>query len=106
MRFFFVAGQSMAPIVPNQALVLVRPFPGEPQPEDIVVYQHPAEEFPVVHRLHRRIPGGWLLGGDANPGLDPLPVPETAIYGRVCLILPRVGKFLKILQSGIGLWNR
>jgi hypothetical protein len=96
----------MEPIVRDQALLLVRRLRREPKPGDLVVYQQPMGKFPVVHRLHRRIPGGWLLGGDANPLSDPTPVPETAIYGRVCLILPRVGKFLKILQSGIGLWNR
>lgn len=106
LRLFFVAGRSMTPVVPDQALVVVRPIKEEPQPGDIVVYRQPWAGFPVVHRLGLQVAGDWLLQGDANTGPDPLPVPLAAMYGRVWLIFPRLGKFLKNILAGMALWKR
>lgn len=94
IRAFLVRGRSMAPGVPDKSLILVRPLKREPQPGEVVVYWSEEGEFPVVHRLLEKTSGGWRLQGDNNCRPDPWPVPQTSLVGRVCCVLPRLGRWL------------
>lgn len=99
IRAFLVRGHSMAPRVPDGALVLVRSLPGPPAPGAVVVYRHRTRGFPVVHRVQAAGPGGWRLQGDANLAPDPLAVDREAMLGRVWLVLPRLGRLLTFFRQ-------
>jgi signal peptidase I len=99
IQAFLVQGHSMIPQVQDRSLVLVRPVRGEPAPGEMVVYRNNQEGFPVVHRIHDKSAAGWRLQGDANYCPDPWPVAPADIIGRVCWVLPRLGRMLSFFHQ-------
>ena len=52
---------------------------------DIVIYRDNAG-LPIVHRLHQRNGGRWIVLGDNNSSADRETVTQTNLVGRVCAI--------------------
>ena len=68
---------------------------------DIVTYQE--ENSYITHRIVEREGDRFLTRGDANNAPDSHPVNRSELYGKVKLIIPRVGNLLLFLKSPLGI---
>jgi len=106
--FSEVRGDSMNPYIEeNDAVLTTGVSMEELAAGDVVVFPDPeGGPDPIVHRivsLQER--EGELVAvtkGDANPDVDPFVVPADRIYGKVRLVLPMGGAFLRFLISPSG----
>lgn len=100
-----VHGGSMEPHIHDGDAVLATSVQAEEiKPGDVVIFPDPEDRSScIVHRiisLEER--DGSLLAatkGDGNPYADPFLVPVHAVLGKVRLVLPRGGFFLRFLRS-------
>lgn len=89
---------SMSPTYPPGSVVIVRPAPvNELQIGDPITFQARSDDPEVVtHRIVSAVFGGdgsrqFVTRGDANGAVDPTPVKEGQIRGRVWYSVPLVG---------------
>lgn len=88
---------SMRPALPVNSVVIERPVdPADLQVGDIVTYQQqPGRAVYITHRVagidRSTSPATFTLKGDANRIADAMPVPATAIRGKVWLDVPYAG---------------
>ncbi len=99
MRCFAVSGSSMEPSLRSGDLVLVSRGNKEIKKGDLVVYRHPEEDFFVVHRVAAAAGRFYYTCGDANSCSDPTAVNGARVVGRVCLVIPRLGRFLQFFKK-------
>lgn len=72
---------------------------------DIIVFRSPSSlnGLPWVHRAINKIEanGKWYIEtkGDANSNVDPFPVPEENIIGKVIFSIPMLGYVLNFLDD-------
>ena len=98
MPAFVVSGASMNPDLRDGDLVLARRLKRPPSPGEVIVYRHLQEDFPIVHRVSRSTASGVWTAGDANAGPDPAPVPADRVVGKVCAVLPRIGRLVRLVR--------
>lgn len=103
-----VQGNSMKPYIEEDDAVLVTGVvPEKLKPGDVVIFPDPENRTSsIVHRIvsleEREGDLVAVTKGDANPDIDPFVVPAHNIYGKVHLVLPRGGAFLRFLLSPYG----
>lgn len=96
---------SMTPKIPVGSVVVDRPVdPGTLKVGDIATYQKVAGKAEyVTHRIIKidtsKSPVLFTFKGDANRGPDALPVPATAIRGKVWFHLPYLGALREGLRT-------
>jgi signal peptidase I len=89
---------SMQPALPVGSVVIERPADaGALQVGDIVTYQQaPGQSVYITHRIAAidtsTSPAMFTFKGDANPVVDQVPVPATAIRGKVWFDIPYIGR--------------
>lgn len=65
------------------------------QEGDVIVYDAPNMEIPVVHRVHVKKENYLITKGDNNDQVDPWKVKEPMIKGKVLYEIPKIG-YLKL----------
>ncbi|MFQ5975053.1 MAG: signal peptidase I [Candidatus Hydrothermarchaeales archaeon] len=107
-----VVSNSMVPEFYKGDLVVVKGVdPAKLQIGDIIVYQNPYRNIPIVHRivdieyhgeyLYFATKGDHNLRTDQEFGIAP-PVTEDLIKGKVVVIIPKLGWFRVILTEFAG----
>ncbi|MFQ5887933.1 MAG: signal peptidase I [Candidatus Hydrothermarchaeales archaeon] len=107
-----VVSNSMVPTFYKGDLVVVKGVdPEKLEKGDIIVYQNPYRNIPIVHRVvdiedhggyrYFYTKGDHNLRTDQAFGIAP-PVREDLIKGRVILIIPKLGWFRVILTEFAG----
>lgn len=109
MERYVVRTDDMAPAISRGAVVLERPVPvGDLRVGDVITYVPPAAsgvEGNVTHRIVSAHGSHLLTQGDANPQIDPWPVPTTGpTVSRVVWSVPKVG-FLYLALVRPGVWG-
>lgn len=100
---------SMTPTIPVGSVVLDRPVdPGTLHVGDIATYQKaPGKAEYITHRIIKidasRSPVMFTFKGDANRGEDIVPVPATAIRGKVWFHVPYLGAIRDTLHTRGGM---
>jgi signal peptidase I len=100
-----VQGYSMEPGIRDSDAVLATGVqPREIKPGDVIIFPDPEDGASrIVHRvvsLQER--DGELVAvtkGDGNPQVDPFVIPARKVQGKVRLVLPMGGAFLRFLES-------
>lgn len=100
-----VQGDSMEPNIRDSDAVLAMGVqPREIKPGDVIIFPDPEDSASrIVHRvvsLQER--DGELVAvtkGDGNAQVDPFVIPAQKVQGKVRLVLPRGGAFLRFLKS-------
>lgn len=96
---------SMRPTLPVGSVVIERPVKAQAlRVGDIATYQQtPGRSVYITHRIAAidtsTTPTTFTFKGDANRVADPLPVPATAIRGKVWFDVPYVGR---LRQTSVG----
>jgi signal peptidase I len=103
-----VAGGSMEPAIALGSVAIVEPVDASAlHPGDVASMRVPGASAVVTHRIVRivsRSDGQWIEArGDANASADPVLVPETAIIGRVQIVIPLAGRIMAALARPGGL---
>lgn len=89
-------GHSMRPFIrADRDQVLVRPLCGRAERGDVLLYENTRGEQ-VLHRVIRRVEGGYLIRGDACYTDET--VPEDAVLGRAELLY-RGDREIPLLRS-------
>ena len=68
---------------------------------DVILFRDPNGST-LCHRIIDRAEDGFITKGDANNIPDQQAVPQSGIYGKVRLVLPRVGALQRILRTPLG----
>ena len=68
---------------------------------DIITYEDGSSV--VTHRIVGETEQGFTTKGDCNNTEDTLPVPISAVVGRVVWVIPGAGKFIEYLRSPLGM---
>ncbi|MEJ2885704.1 LamG-like jellyroll fold domain-containing protein [Actinomycetospora aeridis] len=103
-RWQIISTPSMGTAAPVGAVVLTRPNAGIAV-GDIITFQPPAPERPrsVTHRVVAVEPGpdgpGLRTQGDINGSVDPWVLHAPDLTGRVVLVLPGLGWFVRALPA-------
>jgi len=96
-----VISGSMSGVIEVDDLVVARERPVY-QLGDVVLYRD-AEDTTICHRIVGREADGFVTKGDANNAPDLRKVPQEDIYGKVVLVLPRVGYIYHAVRTPLGL---
>lgn len=100
-----VRSGSMEPFLPVGALAVIEPVdPASVEVGQVLTFVDPADRRRIVtHRVaevrHDQDGIRITTKGDANRGLDPLPVRARDVRGHLVAQVPHVGRVLDILQS-------
>lgn len=89
-RYAIVQGSSMAPLLTDGDLAVVRST-GEVGVGDVVLYREPALGVGVLHRVIRLEAGRLVLKGDANGFLDDLRPTAAEVEGSLWFSVPYAG---------------
>ena len=65
---------------------------------DVILFRNEAGTT-ICHRILSQGPDGFVTKGDANPTPDQRTVSPGEVYGKVVLILPRVGVIQEVLSK-------
>ena len=95
-----VAGGSMQPALWPNDLCIVTPV-AQPKVSDVVLLAEPGHVGRVLHRVRSVEATSLTTQGDANPVPDRLPLPRSAVIGRVTHVLP-VGRYVRRWQVALG----
>ena len=69
---------------------------------DIIVFDIPGKDFPIIHRV-KEINGNQIITqGDNNPVQDPWTITTDAIHGKSLFIVPALG-WVKVYCSELGI---
>jgi signal peptidase I len=97
---------SMSPAIRAGSLVFDRPVaPSDVRIGDILTYEayDQGRPYTVTHRLvaidRAHSPARLTFRGDANRTDDAVPVPATALRGRVWLVVPWLGRVREVLSD-------
>jgi signal peptidase I len=99
-RLFIVQTGSMAPEIPGGSVVVI--FPSNKYSiSDVVTYSQGKNV--VTHRIVdvKELSGGkiYFTKGDANSFIDPKPVSNNEILGRVIIVAPHIGNLVSLLVN-------
>lgn len=96
-----VVSGSMDPAIKVNDIVLVHKVPqARYQKGDIVTYR--SDDYPVTHRIQSVTGDIVITKGDANDAADQ-PIKTSDIYGKVVLVIPKLGYLLRWLKEPLGL---
>ncbi len=70
---------------------------------DVIIYNVPVQETPIVHRIIGKNGTDYRTKGDRNPVEDPWTAEADEIEGEVVLVLPYIG-FIKVLPMEALAW--
>ena len=73
---------------------------------DVVMYYDSARGETVTHRIIAAENGWFVTQGDANNVPDDYSVPQSAIVGKVVLVVGGAGNAIRFLQSPAGFFRR
>jgi signal peptidase len=97
---------SMRPAIPAGSVVIERKVdPTALRVGDIATYQQtPRRAVYITHRIKAidttTTPMLLTFKGDANDVVDPMPVPVTAVRGKVWVEVPYVGRLRQVFAGG------
>jgi len=102
--FLTVSGSSMEPTITSDDLVVVEPGAGFGV-GDVVTYQHrvEGETYTFTHRVVGVEGDSLRTKGDSLAVEDRYEVEREDVVGRVVLVIPMVGGFLRFVDSPVGL---
>lgn len=108
---YVVLSDSMAPTFASGDVVIVRSVePTVVSTGDVITYRSPARIGVDAERISHRVVGVERDGGttfrtkgDANDGVDPYRVSESALVGRVWFVLPHVGHVVRFAGTSAGI---
>ncbi len=103
-QVYHVVSPSMSPAIPMGSVVFVaQAVPEEIRPEDVIAFRGDSGAV-ITHRVVRNqvVEGKFITKGDANEREDAVPVSYGALYGRVKLHIPVLGRFLQYFASSAG----
>ena len=101
LLYFNIVGPSMRPTLKAGDLLIVEPYRDRRMRlGDVIVFAAGPERRLITHRLFSRKRGAWRARGDNNSLVDPWPLAEADIIGRVISI--RRGNVPRSLASGPG----
>jgi signal peptidase len=109
---FVVRTDSMAPAIPNGALVVVQPVSARDlRVGDVITYRRPERpDAPVTHRIiglrfPEETPGSGPIvrtKGDANNAPDPNPMQLEGMVWRVAFGVPLLGSLMQFVAMPLG----
>lgn len=100
---YHVESPSMSPSLPQGSVVfLKRAEPEDVGADEIIAFA--GGDGIVIHRVveNHKVEGTFTTRGDANPGIDPAPVPYSALIGRMVFHIPVIGTLLRVYSTGVG----
>jgi signal peptidase I len=100
-----IQGHSMNPAIQeNDAVIATGAGPDQLSIGDVVIFNDPDNyQQSIIHRIvdfdEEKGTLYAMTKGDANTVADPFMVPVDRVYGKVRVVLPKVGFFLSYLRS-------
>lgn len=99
-RLFAITSGSMRPKIPMGSLVIVKSI-DDYKVGDVITFRD--GQRLVSHRILVKLPEDqFQTKGDANTAPDRLSVSQDQIFGRVAIVVPRLGRLLMLLKTKIG----
>lgn len=97
-----VFSNSMVPTFEKGDMIIVK---GTDSPEigDVIVFDSPGYNYPIIHRIIDINENGMLTKGDHNPVKDPWTISQENVHGKAILKLPYLGWVKVGLFEGLGL---
>lgn len=94
-KFFIIRSGSMEPLVNvgDVAIITLTSDHSKIQTDDVIAFQSPYFEEPVIHRVIELTPEGYITKGDANEDLDIDPVSRDLVIGIYRFKIPVLGFF-------------
>ncbi len=99
----------------SSAVVLTGSMSGSIEPNDIVLTRKQdrytvgdiitfvSEGSSVTHRIVAVDEKGYHTKGDANNTADALPIDQTAVIGKVILVIPKIGALIQFVRTPLGI---
>ncbi len=101
VAYILVNGNSMAPTLHKDDLLLLRPAP-QYTTGDIVAYRDP-QIGPVIHRIIKQQDSHFTMRGDHNTFTDPYHPTSADVIGKLWLRVPKLGKYVAELRTPLNL---
>ena len=104
-EIFDVVSGSMAPTIPMDSIVYVKPADvPNIQPGEVIAFYDSSGTSIVVHRVveNLRVDGEFITKGDANASPDPSKVSYKSVYGTVVFHAPVYGRLSVLYTSSLG----
>lgn len=103
-RSYLVLSGSMEPTIRINDIIVVGQRP-QYFPLDVITFTN--DNHLITHRVVESLPQSgshhYLTKGDANRSQDEGQVDQSAVIGKVVLVIPRLGHFVSFAQSPYGL---
>ena len=97
-----VKSGSMEPAIKTGGIVVIRPA-GSYAVGDIITFGKDTKtQIPTTHRIVEIQKGSFLTKGDANDTVDPAPVMESEVKGKLIFSLPYIGFVLDFAKKPLG----
>ncbi|MEM7823818.1 MAG: signal peptidase I [Candidatus Aenigmatarchaeota archaeon] len=84
-----VMSDSMVPTLLRGDMVIV--YKGNVSIGDIIVFDAPGYNYPIIHRVYNITDGMIRTKGDHNPVVDPWEIDLNAIHGKAGVRIPLLG---------------
>lgn len=101
----FYSGNSMRGTLKSKDILEIQPVCQEQINVGDIIAFHPHgsmnQSTPLVHRVIKITPEGWITRGDNNQAIDPETVPPKNLIGRV-VSMERRGKVLSLRGGWVG----
>jgi signal peptidase I len=91
-------GNSMEPLFHKGDLALVRPS-SDYRVHDIVLYESPVLDRPVLHRIIAIDDGHYFFKGDHNDFIDPGSATRADLLGKLWFRVPRAGEAMSFIGA-------
>jgi signal peptidase I len=102
-RIYAVQSGSMSPDIPTRSAVLVH-TERDYAPGDVIAFN--VGDNVTTHRLLEIEPDGtYVTKGDAVEQVDPFPITEADVIGKVVGTVPELGYWLVYLQQPVGMFS-
>lgn len=101
-----VQSGSMEPAIPTGSIVMIAPATSYNVGDVVTYHTGRAGSIPVTHRIVRKTEGEqhtyYATQGDANEDVDPSPVAESRVMGKVFAHLPYIGYAIEFARTPLG----
>lgn len=102
-KFYEIETDSMYPTIKSGSLIMVKPCKNitDYNIDDIVTFTDKKTEKSFTHRIveFNEVTQSFVTKGDANEDNDPEETGVEYAVGKVQVVIPFVGKFVKLLRS-------
>ena len=106
IRMYTIQANSMKPVISAGDLVITKPEE-KYQLKQIISFEFPGNQLLVTHRIvnisYQNKQTRYITKGDNNTVVDHRLIPSENIFGRVRVIIPFLGFFIRFLESNLGL---